>query len=120
MPVEPTMDSMIGTQPTIQSGIDTNVNKDFGRLDDAQQENVQVIEEKMTWGTISLESDDLRNRAWRAVMDRYWAVQPQHDEAVDLFDKYGTTTPECGLRNYGRAASAPCGSALTWDAAAMP
>ena len=88
MPVEPTMDSMIGTQPTIQSGIDTNVNKDFGRLDDAQQENVQVIEEKMTWGTISLESDDLRNRAWRAVMDRYWAVQPQHDEAVDLFDKY--------------------------------
>ena len=41
-----------------------NLNKDLGNQDDEKKESVQIIEERMNYGTLPLDSDDLKQRAF--------------------------------------------------------
>jgi len=66
-----------------------DIKKDNGNGDEGKQPSVQIIEgEKITWGTLDLSSESMRNRAKKAVLDRISAVQSQHDELVDRCDKW--------------------------------
>lgn len=65
-----------------------NLNKDLGNQDDEKKESVQIIEERMNYGTLPLDSDDLKQRAYQAVMNRFNAVKSQHENLVTFCDKW--------------------------------
>jgi len=60
--------------------------REYGAEDKAETQ--QIIEEKMTFGTIDLSSEDLRNRAYQAVKKRMEAVRARHDDFVKLCNKW--------------------------------
>jgi hypothetical protein len=91
----------------------TNVNKDIQAQDNLESE--QVMEEKITYGTLPLEDADLRQRAYLAVMNRFWAVKPQHDDFTTQCDKWEQMW-KVGTVEKNKDTLANIGSVDVWNA----
>ena len=65
-----------------------NIKKDNNNEEENKSPVVQIIEEKISWGTVDLSSESMRDRAKKAVLDRISAVSSQHDDLVSRCDRW--------------------------------
>ena len=76
------------SQPVDSPNLESILEKGLANPQQEQVEINQIIDEKISYGTLDLTSDDLRQRAYRAVMDRYDSVKFVHDSLVTKLDQW--------------------------------
>lgn len=91
------------------------------KKDNSQEENdktpsTQIVEEKITWGTLDLSSESMRNRAKKAVLSRIESVKEQHDEMVTRCDEWEMIW-KIGSVEKTKDTVANIGSVDAWNAA---
>jgi len=65
-----------------------DIRKDNNQEEENKSPSTQIVEERITWGTLDLSSESMRNRAKKAVINRIQAVKEQHDELISRCDEW--------------------------------